>query len=307
MISSSKKIIISQRIASKVLARKVSRYIREAAKITSEAVIDVIVGDLKPLGSNPSAKEIIEFTQKNEKLVRQLPKGPTSLWRFIKDRSVQQKVMALIREGNLVPKEAEPELQKKVYGLQIHFRERGGSSYFSSLHTITIEVNPKYASSSDTWFYYLEQLKSIFLHEFIHAIDFSRGNPEPYGEEVRKDKSLYLTHQLEVNARIQETMAKYDRKLLKEVEKTLRDSDDLIFDLGGLLGRTTKREMEDIYYSLDTRLVKELDKNPELKKKVTSRLYSEIEEFKDSLRNRSDIKKILKDREDYRRPLRFQD
>ena len=175
----------------------------------------------------------------------------------------------------------------KLGNLRFRLVER--NSYFSPNHwEIGIKV-PYHKDYWDVWLQKGGEFEQSFVHEFVHAMDFHRGNPKAYGKEVRDDPKQYITHPLEVNARIQELMNRYDQKLEKYLAPVMMKSDsmdteDLEWELLSHLNWTTTHEIEDILYKLDGRLEKQMREDVDLRKKILKRLYTEMEESKNTWR-----------------------
>lgn len=162
--------------------------------------------------------------------------------------------------------------------------EGNQSSYSIRRHLITIRI-PRVRSQQD-WDTYLETLfPSTFLHEFVHAVDFMRGNPKVYDKKILHDKSKYYTHPLEINALVQEAMASYEKELSPKIKIVEATSKDLEWDFLYLLGATTKSEVQDFLFKyLDNNLTQNSLDNKEIVNKLYHRLYKEIEMVKEVYR-----------------------
>jgi hypothetical protein len=162
------------------------------------------------------------------------------------------------------------------------------SSFFDP-RSKTIAISKPYALRSGwgDWLSRGGEFERTFLHEFIHAIDFLRGDPQAYGKEIKDDPDQYFTHDLEINARIQELMATFDRELERNMSPLVfqdaMDPDDLEWELYTYLGHTTRHEVQDLLLKLDPRLYQRMD--ADLRKRILKRLYTEVEEAKERWRN----------------------
>lgn len=168
------------------------------------------------------------------------------------------------------------------------------NSYFSPQERIIAISKPYSLSGWGDWLKRGGEFERAFVHEFTHAVDFLRGpGQKAYSPTIKDDMSKYITHPLEVNARIQELMLKYDRKLDKVmgpllIKKDTMDPEDLEWELESYIGETPKYEVVDLLHEMDRRLLQHMDSD--LRKRLLKRLYTEVEESKERWRTLMDFK-----------------
>ena len=251
---------VTTKIATRVfLSRSSSRYIRQAGRII--------------------ANELQKILRRSGPVLYNRFEEPTILaepFNKVLGDGTLKKAATVLREGGInVNWRDLANVDLKIYGSRSNFNP--------PKMLLTVGWDPDYWSWDD---FVGDEFLRTFMHEFVHVVDFLRGNPEGYDRSGLTDRE-YFTHDLEINALIQQTLDQYERDLLQDVEGVIQNSDDIEWDLMTLLGKTSRQMLEDFAYNnLPSDLYRYMLDDRELKQRIMKRLYTEVEEVKDALRNR---------------------